>query len=66
MFFSLLLAFPSAYLAYEYLPGAYRQPTQPWIFLLGAAILTVIIILTTSYQTYRAATRNPVEALRYE
>ena len=66
MFFSLLLAFPSAYLAYEYLPGAYRQPTQPWIFLLGAAIITVIIILTTSYQTYRAATRNPVEALRYE
>lgn len=28
--------------------------------------LFVIILLTTSYQTLKAATRNPVEALRYE
>jgi ABC-type antimicrobial peptide transport system permease subunit len=37
-----------------------------WVFGL-AGIITIIIVLTTvSWVTYRAAHRNPVEALRYE
>jgi ABC-type antimicrobial peptide transport system permease subunit len=37
-----------------------------WVFGL-AGIITIIIVLTTvSWVTYRAARRNPVEALRYE
>jgi putative ABC transport system permease protein len=34
--------------------------------MLGAGIIVIIILVTTSYQTLKAATRNPVEALRYE
>ena len=37
-----------------------------WIFILGASIILVITMLTVSFQTWRAATRNPAEALRSE
>jgi len=45
---------------------AYRIDLEPWVF--GAAVLSafIIAILTVSWQSWRAATRNPVEALRYE
>lgn len=66
LFFALLVAFPAAWWIYEKLPSANKLHTQPWIFALGAFIIFLIIILTTSYQTLKAATRNPVEALRYE
>jgi putative ABC transport system permease protein len=66
LFYSMLIAFPAAMLMYRAIPGSYKLPPQPWIYLLGTAILFVIILLTTGYQTIKAATRNPVEALRYE
>jgi len=66
LFFALLIAFPAAWWVYERLPGANKLHAQPWVFALGGGILFVIILLTTSYQTIKAATRNPVEALRYE
>lgn len=66
LFFALLIAIPSAWWVYEWIPSANKLHVQPWVFGLGAAILFVIILLTTSYQTVKAATRNPVEALRYE
>ena len=37
-----------------------------WIFILGAFIILVLTALTVSLQTWRAATRNPAEALRSE
>jgi ABC-type antimicrobial peptide transport system permease subunit len=37
-----------------------------WPFLAGPAITYFIALLTVSWQSWRAATRNPVEALRYE
>ena len=37
-----------------------------WIFILAGIITTAIALLTVSYQSWKAATRNPVEALRYE
>jgi putative ABC transport system permease protein len=64
--FALIIAFPLALRIYHRIPGANKLPAQPWVFILGAAILLVIILITTSYQTIKAATRNPVEALRYE
>ncbi len=64
--FSLLIAFPTAWWAYEQMPGVNKLHAQPWIFAFGAFIICLIIIITTSWQTYKAATRNPVEALRYE
>ncbi|MBT6007423.1 MAG: ABC transporter permease, partial [Prolixibacteraceae bacterium] len=37
-----------------------------WIFVLAGVIALGIALLTVSWQSWRAATRNPVEALRYE
>lgn len=64
--YALVVAIPSAWWVYEWIPSANKLHVQPWVFAVGAGILLVIILLTTSYQTIKAATRNPVEALRYE
>ena len=45
---------------------AYRISVSWWIFVLSAAIATGIALITVSWQSWRAAKRNPVEALRYE
>ena len=45
---------------------AYQTPLSWWIFALSGGITLVIVLLTVSWLTYRAARRNPVEALRYE
>ncbi len=44
----------------------YRIKANIWIFLFAGLIAVVIAIITVSSQTLRSATRNPVEALRYE
>jgi len=66
LFFSLLIAYPTAWWVYEHIPSANKWHIQPWIFILGAVIISLIILITTSFQTIKAATRNPVESLRYE
>jgi putative ABC transport system permease protein len=45
---------------------AYRTEMSWWIFALSGVIALVIALLTVSWQTWRAATRNPVEVLRFE
>jgi putative ABC transport system permease protein len=45
---------------------AYHAELGLWIFGLAGIIALVIALLTISWQSWRAATRNPVEALRYE
>ena len=45
---------------------AYRIEISWWIFALSGAIAVGIAIITVSWHSWRAATRNPVEALRYE
>ena len=45
---------------------AYRTQLSWWIFTLAGLISLGIALLTISWQTWRAAQRNPVEALRYE
>jgi putative ABC transport system permease protein len=45
---------------------AYKTELSWWIFLLAGIIAVLVAIVTVSWQSYRAATRNPVEALRYE
>lgn len=37
-----------------------------WIFALAGTIALVIALVTVSFQSYKAANKNPVEALRYE
>ncbi len=64
--YSFVLAFPTSWLVYSRIPSANKLPAQPWVFVIGAFILLVIVLMSTSYQTLKAATRNPAEALRYE
>jgi putative ABC transport system permease protein len=45
---------------------AYKTEISWWIFLLGGATALMIALLTVSWQSWNAARRNPVEALRYE
>lgn len=45
---------------------AYHASLSWWIFLLAGVFALFIALLTVSWQSWRAATRNPVEALRYE
>ncbi len=63
---SLVVALPLAYLAYSALPGNFKIPPPVWVPFFAAFIILVIIVVTTGYQTIKAARRNPVEALRYE
>jgi putative ABC transport system permease protein len=44
----------------------YKTELSWWIFLLAGIIAFGIALITVSWQSWRAATRNPVEALRYE
>jgi putative ABC transport system permease protein len=63
-----VIATPIAYyLMYKWLQNfIYRTGLHWWIFALAGILALVIAILTVSWQSWRAATRNPVEALRYE
>lgn len=44
----------------------YRVELGWWVFVLALVITMLITMLTVGFQSYRAAFRNPVEALRYE
>lgn len=45
---------------------AFKTPVYWWVFLLGAAIVLLITIITVSVQSYKAATTNPISALKNE
>ena len=65
---AVLIAWPVAwYVMDRWLVNfAYRIEIGWVTFLLGGVIALVIVSLTVSYQTLKAATANPVESLRYE
>jgi putative ABC transport system permease protein len=45
---------------------AFQTELNWWIFLIAGSCVVLISILTVSWHLYTAATRNPVETLRYE
>ncbi|MCJ7449846.1 MAG: ABC transporter permease [Bacteroidales bacterium] len=45
---------------------AYRIGISWWIFVLSGAIAVAIALITVSWQSWKAAVKNPVETLRYE
>ncbi|HUX58409.1 MAG TPA: ABC transporter permease [Bacteroidales bacterium] len=65
---SYLVAAPIAwYSIHKWLQSfAYRTELSWWIFALAGLIALGVAVVTVSWQSWRAATRNPVEALRYE
>ena len=44
----------------------YRVSLQPWDFIATLLIIVVVAFITISYQTIRAARKNPAHSLRYE
>ncbi len=63
-----LVACPIAYYAMtKWLENfAYKTTLSWWVFVLAGLLALGIALLTVSFQSWKAATRNPVEALRYE
>jgi putative ABC transport system permease protein len=45
---------------------AYKINLSWWIFVLVGLLTMVIALLTAGWQSWRVATKNPVEALKYE
>jgi putative ABC transport system permease protein len=65
---AIIISFPVAYYTmHKWLQNyAYKTEISWWVFALAGIVAYVIAILTVSLQSWRAASRNPVESLRYE
>ncbi|MFO7369178.1 MAG: ABC transporter permease [Bacteroidales bacterium] len=45
---------------------AYKTELSWWIFALSGCVTITVVLFTVNWQSWRAANRNPIEALRYE
>jgi ABC-type antimicrobial peptide transport system permease subunit len=65
---SCLIACPIAWYAmHKWIENfAYKTDLSWWVFAAAGGIAMIIAFVTVSWQSWRAATRNPVESLRYE
>jgi len=65
---SMIIAVPaSVYLFSKWMDRfAYKTELSWWIFASACFSAVIVAVLTVSWQSLRAATRNPVESLRYE
>jgi putative ABC transport system permease protein len=65
---SILIATPLAWLLLQkWLEGfAYRTTIDAWLFAAAAALILIIAMATTIFQSLRAAVANPVDSLRAE
>lgn len=63
-----IIATPLAwYVVHKWLENfAYKTSLGWWIFALSGLLALGIALITVSWQSWKAATRNPVEAIRYE
>jgi putative ABC transport system permease protein len=66
--FAFVIACPIAYWAMSsWLNNfAYRTSLSIWIFIIAGIMVIIITLITVSWQTYKAARKNPVTSLRYE
>jgi len=66
--FAFFIATPAAYYTtHKWLENfEYKTDLSWWIFALAGLLALCFALLTVSWQSWKAATRNPVEALRYE
>ncbi|CAM4236132.1 FtsX-like permease family protein [Pedobacter westerhofensis] len=66
--FAIIISVPIAtYLMNNWLKGFDFHTNVSWIIILGTALGTLAIaLLTVSFQAYKAANANPVDALKYE
>jgi len=63
-----ILACPASWFAMEkWLENfAYRTSVAWWMFVVASILALIIAWLVVTFQTYRAALRNPAESLKYE
>ena len=63
-----VISTPIAYYAmHKWLENfAYKTNLSWWIFALAGVLALGIALLTVSFQSWKAATKNPIESLRYE
>ncbi len=68
IFIAFVIATPVSYYAIsKWLQNfAYQTSLSWWIFILAGLITLCIALITINWQSWRSATRNPIEALRYE
>jgi len=68
IFLGFIVASPIAYFAMKkWLENfAYKTELSWWVFCLAGLMALMIALITVSLKSYKAATKNPVEALRYE
>jgi putative ABC transport system permease protein len=68
VFLAFVVATPIAwYSMHRWLENfAYKTSLSWWVFALSGFIALGIALLTVSWQSWKAATKNPVESLRYE
>lgn len=66
--FANLVAWPLAYFAMDSWLNhfAYRISIGPAVFIIAGIVTVVIALGTVSFQAFRAATGNPINALKYE
>lgn len=66
--FSMMLSFPTGWILIKLFQGefAYKAAVNAWLFLNAGLLAFFTAVLAITYQTWKAASRNPVEALRYE
>jgi putative ABC transport system permease protein len=65
---SMVISVPASVYLFSQWMGrfAYKTELSWWIFASACFSAVIVAVLTVSWQSWRAATRNPVEALRYE
>lgn len=63
-----LIACPFAYIiSYIWLTSyAYKTPLSWWIIILSTVAVSIITLLSSGYETVKAAGKNPVQSLKYE
>jgi len=45
---------------------AYKTPIYWWVFVLAGLLVLAITVITVSWQSYKAASANPVDAIKNE
>jgi putative ABC transport system permease protein len=65
---SFVIATPiSVYCMHNWLKNyAYKTNQSWWVFAISIAVVMTVAILTVSFQSWKAATKNPVDSLRFE
>ncbi len=67
VFATIIAISTSVYLMQQWLENfAYRVALTPWVFIASTALIACIALLTISLKTFKAASANPVDSLRYE